>query len=1026
MAHTSVSDGGSDRPGTETAPTTTRERATPQNIVDTFWGSFNSKFPGRVLKVLPRRPGKAPPQPISNIAHGESALDSYNRARKECEHAVNRIAKQCLRINQKYVDPHFDIEADLKSGQRNCLDGLGGENVSMKPKGVKRVSDIFEKPQFYVNNATAGDVRQGNDGDCWLMAALCTLGNMEGLINRVCVARNEQVGVYGFVFYRGKPHLLIFSAKHTIWRHTIIDDKLYLRAPDYEDAAWEREVWDDIGRSDTELNYRKTWQTGSRALYFAQCSDDNETWLPLLEKAYAKAHGDYSSIEGGFVGEAIEDLTGGVTSEIISRDVLDQDRFWNEDLMNVNKKFVFGCATGLYGRWLYPSYYDSKERSGIHECHAYSVMDAKEINGQRLLRLRNPWGHKEWSGPWSDGSEQWTPEWMNLLQHKFGNDGVFWISYEDFLHKYEFLDRTRLFGDDWIVTQKWTNFQVPWTLEYHKTKFVIEITRKGPVVIVLSQLDYRYFKGLDGQYKFELQFRLEKDGQDDYIVRNQNSIYMSRSVSADITLEPGTYTVLVRVRATKSKTAPPEEVIKEKATTEREKLVQIGQSYDLAHAKGVDLESGEEEAERKNKELEKRAALRKKERDLAEVRSRRKWVTRKKIAARDKRRKKKAEQVRERRAARQQTKNAENQEGQQTEEKKQGGEADEEREDGHSKKEIQQNSSPEVKEENVELRAEDAQKQEREKHGDQEKKDDDAKSQDLDPEEQEGQNDKGADKKGAVQLRNEFVENKETKKDRDTEKGSEDVSHQGEDLNGNEVKEQGIEREYMDIKFEAGDSEEKEVNGNGGGKKNGEIVEPQMSDLEGNEIKKGGDMETMGEVSEHQSENLRNKKELQEDEGLGNKSLESFRPLTVTEDESGKENNNEEAKDIPPTPEVAKEQEPQTQKENETDDKNQTTEPTAKIAKRVEEDSGVDSGSDFEFDSEIDMSPIEDSDSEGDEEEEGDIDGEYSVQPPWNAVCVIGLRVYSKDSGLTVRVVKPKLWQTVSEPQRDCDDPAVE
>ena len=32
-------------------------------------------------------------------------------------------------------------------------------------------------------------------------------------------------------------------------------------------------------------------QTGSGALYFAQCEDPNETWLPLMEKAYAKAHG---------------------------------------------------------------------------------------------------------------------------------------------------------------------------------------------------------------------------------------------------------------------------------------------------------------------------------------------------------------------------------------------------------------------------------------------------------------------------------------------------------------------------------------------------------------------------------------------------------------------------------------------------------------------------------------------------------------------------------------------------------------
>lgn len=40
------------------------------------------------------------------------------------------------------------------------------------------------------------------------MAALCTMGNKDGLIEKVCVARNEKVGVYGFVFYRGElqPH----------------------------------------------------------------------------------------------------------------------------------------------------------------------------------------------------------------------------------------------------------------------------------------------------------------------------------------------------------------------------------------------------------------------------------------------------------------------------------------------------------------------------------------------------------------------------------------------------------------------------------------------------------------------------------------------------------------------------------------------------------------------------------------------------------------------------------------------------
>ena len=46
---------------------------------------------------------------------------------------------------------------------------------------------------------------------------------------------------------------------------------------------------------------------------------------------------------------------------------------------------------------------------------------------QVLTISSNPWGVKEWTGAWSDGSEQWTPEWMELLGHKFGNDGVIQI-----------------------------------------------------------------------------------------------------------------------------------------------------------------------------------------------------------------------------------------------------------------------------------------------------------------------------------------------------------------------------------------------------------------------------------------------------------------------------------------------------------------------------------------------------------------------------------------------------------------------
>ena len=368
-------------PAPPSEPVRRVSKRSPQSTVHEFWQTFKTSHPGKVFSVLPSNPHARQKRHQRPSYTGKRVAKSYDEARAECIRDVDRIIKECRRTNQKYRDLHFDIEWDLKSHQRNCLDGLSTSHKEMKPKGVKRVTDIFERPEFYINGPTAGDVRQGRDGDCFLMAALCGLGNMQGLIDRVCVKHDVQVGVYGFVFHRDGE-----------WQQTIVDDKLYLKAPDYDEALDERTVWDDINRIDSEEEYRKAHQTGSRALYFAQCSEENETWLPLLEKAYAKAHGDYSAIDGGFTGEAVEDLTGGVTTEIYSTDILDKEAFWRDELMHVNKEFLFGCATGFYSNWLdTQGQNQDRSRQGIDEGHAYSIMEAREVKGKRLLKVRNPW-----------------------------------------------------------------------------------------------------------------------------------------------------------------------------------------------------------------------------------------------------------------------------------------------------------------------------------------------------------------------------------------------------------------------------------------------------------------------------------------------------------------------------------------------------------------------------------------------------------------------------------------------------------
>ncbi len=80
--------------------------------------------------------------------------------------------------------------------------------------------------------------------------------------------------------------------------------------------------------------------------------------------------------------EGLEDLTGGVTTELLTSDILDTDEFWRNEILKVNREFLFGCSTGLldggYGN-----------RDGISEGHAYVIMEAREIStGQRLVKLR--------------------------------------------------------------------------------------------------------------------------------------------------------------------------------------------------------------------------------------------------------------------------------------------------------------------------------------------------------------------------------------------------------------------------------------------------------------------------------------------------------------------------------------------------------------------------------------------------------------------------------------------------------------
>jgi len=222
---------------------------------------------------------------------------------------------------------------------------------------------------FNAEGACGDDVMQGSLGNCWFIAALVSVAAKPGLMQRLCVARDEAVGVYGFVFHRDGT-----------WIPEIVDDRLFIHVSDGDDLfigkyVDERQLKSTFNNCNDITKLRESLQKGGEALYFARCRDSQDTWLPLIEKAFAKAHGDYGSLHGGWVGEGTEDLTGGVSISLAPSDIMNKSMLW-EQLMQVNDTYLFAGGAFHY------------KEAGSFGKHAYAVLQAVEHKELRLLKIR--------------------------------------------------------------------------------------------------------------------------------------------------------------------------------------------------------------------------------------------------------------------------------------------------------------------------------------------------------------------------------------------------------------------------------------------------------------------------------------------------------------------------------------------------------------------------------------------------------------------------------------------------------------
>ena len=160
---------------------------------------------------------------------------------------------------------------------------------------------------------------------------------------------------------------------------------------------------------------------------FASCVKQEELWVPLVEKAYAKLFGCYEALISGFIDDGVVDMTGlvcekktlsdkdGVFLGLGDKDDDEMKRiedFWEFIFENDNNGSLMGCSVA--GGGVESKVIIDGVNVGILQGHAYAINDVIELPGKtngkrnfhRLLRIRNPWGKGEWNGKWSDESDE--------------------------------------------------------------------------------------------------------------------------------------------------------------------------------------------------------------------------------------------------------------------------------------------------------------------------------------------------------------------------------------------------------------------------------------------------------------------------------------------------------------------------------------------------------------------------------------------------------------------------------------------
>ena len=267
----------------------------------------------------------------------------------------------------------------------------------------------------------------------------------------------------------------------------------------------------------------------------------NETtgniWPMILEKIWAKCNKSYEDIIQGNSSDAFEFLTPAPFDNYYHTQDMSNSLFKIIQEACDKKEIILADITETKNTNL-----DILSKMGLITNHAYEIIGTavlKKPNGNeiQLIKIKNIWGTNEWMGDWSDKSLKWTQEFKKAVGLQEKQDGIFWMSYDDYLQFYTTTHIAKIHSDYFYQIIKMKNKE-----EKNICKINVEKNGKGYFMLNLKNTRiYNNLKNPNYSNPYCSVFVVKKIGENNFVLIGSDSGKKDRFYIPCENLEKGVY-----------------------------------------------------------------------------------------------------------------------------------------------------------------------------------------------------------------------------------------------------------------------------------------------------------------------------------------------------------------------------------------------------------------------------------------------------------------------------------------------------